>query len=259
VLTTGFDAPLTDVIAVVRPTQSTALHVQILGRGMRLFPGKNNCMVLDYGGNIARHGPIADVQVKSARKGKGKGVAPTRICPQCYAENNARASTCVECDTPLVTDEEKRANAEASALDPMVGNSKPETHDVGHVSARVHVGKESGRTSLAVSFLDTAWQPIATEYVCLEHDGYAQQKAHRWWRAFVDDAPPATCEEGAAAIKAGRMRQVLTLTTKRDGKYKRIVSATFGERPAREPGQDDAAPEEAPRADHVLDDDDIPF
>ncbi|MGB1237390.1 MAG: DEAD/DEAH box helicase family protein [Pseudomonadales bacterium] len=48
VLTTGFDAPHVDVIALLRPTASVSLYQQIVGRGLRLFPGKKDCLVLDY-------------------------------------------------------------------------------------------------------------------------------------------------------------------------------------------------------------------
>ena len=51
VLTTGFDAPHVDVIALLRPTQSVALYQQIIGRGLRLSPGKTDCLVLDYAAN----------------------------------------------------------------------------------------------------------------------------------------------------------------------------------------------------------------
>ena len=51
VLTTGFDAPHVDVIAILRPTESVGLYQQIVGRGLRLSPGKRDCLVLDYAGN----------------------------------------------------------------------------------------------------------------------------------------------------------------------------------------------------------------
>ncbi|MGO2235476.1 MAG: DEAD/DEAH box helicase [Marinomonas sp.] len=51
VLTTGFDAPHVDVIAILRPTQSISLFQQIVGRGLRLSPGKKDCLVLDYTNN----------------------------------------------------------------------------------------------------------------------------------------------------------------------------------------------------------------
>jgi DNA repair protein RadD len=50
VLTTGFDAPHVDLIAILRPTESVALFQQIVGRGLRLSPGKKDCLVLDYTG-----------------------------------------------------------------------------------------------------------------------------------------------------------------------------------------------------------------
>ncbi|CAK8742000.1 Putative DNA repair helicase RadD [Sodalis praecaptivus] len=51
VLTTGFDAPHVDVIAILRPTESVSLYQQIVGRGLRLYPGKTGCLILDYAGN----------------------------------------------------------------------------------------------------------------------------------------------------------------------------------------------------------------
>ena len=51
VLTTGFDAPHVDMIAILRPTESVSLYQQIVGRGLRLSPGKTRCVILDYAGN----------------------------------------------------------------------------------------------------------------------------------------------------------------------------------------------------------------
>jgi len=51
VLTTGFDAPHVDLIAILRPTESVGLYQQIVGRGLRLSPGKADCLILDYAGN----------------------------------------------------------------------------------------------------------------------------------------------------------------------------------------------------------------
>jgi DNA repair protein RadD len=51
VLTTGFDAPHVDFIAILRPTQSVSLYQQIVGRGLRLDDRKQDCLVIDYAGN----------------------------------------------------------------------------------------------------------------------------------------------------------------------------------------------------------------
>ena len=55
-LTTGFDLPRLDTIICLRPTLSSSLWVQILGRGTRLSQGKKDCLVLDFAGNFLRLG-----------------------------------------------------------------------------------------------------------------------------------------------------------------------------------------------------------
>lgn len=57
-LTTGFDVPQVDLIAMLRPTLSPGLYVQTIGRGTRLAKGKTDCLVLDFAGNARRHGPV---------------------------------------------------------------------------------------------------------------------------------------------------------------------------------------------------------
>ncbi|MGL4476310.1 MAG: DEAD/DEAH box helicase family protein [Shewanella sp.] len=51
VLTTGFDAPHVDFIAILRPTESVSLYQQMVGRGLRLAPDKTDCLVIDYAAN----------------------------------------------------------------------------------------------------------------------------------------------------------------------------------------------------------------
>jgi len=55
VLTTGFDAPHVDVVAVLRATESPSLFQQIIGRGLRLADNKKDCLILDFAENIERH------------------------------------------------------------------------------------------------------------------------------------------------------------------------------------------------------------
>jgi superfamily II DNA or RNA helicase len=55
VLTEGFDEPLVDCIIMARPTQSRALYVQCIGRGLRLAPAKKDCLILDLTDNCMRH------------------------------------------------------------------------------------------------------------------------------------------------------------------------------------------------------------
>jgi DNA repair protein RadD len=83
VLTTGFDAPHVDVIAILRPTESNGLYQQIVGRGLRLSEGKNECYVLDYTG--MGHDIYAP---EISDKRPAKDTVPVSVaCPQCGFEN----------------------------------------------------------------------------------------------------------------------------------------------------------------------------
>lgn len=79
VLTTGFDAPHVDVVAILRPTESNSLYQQIVGRGLRLDPGKTDCFILDYTG--MGH-DIYTPEISDKRPSKES--VPVKIsCPQC--------------------------------------------------------------------------------------------------------------------------------------------------------------------------------
>lgn len=93
VLTTGFDAPHVDVIAMLRATESVGLLQQIIGRGLRLCDGKDDCLVLDYAENIERHCPDGDIFNPAIRTVKTKD-NPLMLkvrCPLCEVENEFKA------------------------------------------------------------------------------------------------------------------------------------------------------------------------
>jgi DNA repair protein RadD len=92
VLTTGFDAPHVDVIAMLRATESVGLLQQIIGRGLRVSKGKDDCLILDYAQNIERHCPDGDIfnpNVRTASTGGGSRM--TCKCPQCRVVNEFTA------------------------------------------------------------------------------------------------------------------------------------------------------------------------
>jgi superfamily II DNA or RNA helicase len=68
VLTEGFDAPHTEVIAVARPTKSRALYAQMIGRGTRLSPGKTHCLVVDFVGNAGKHRLVCPADVLAGKE-----------------------------------------------------------------------------------------------------------------------------------------------------------------------------------------------
>ena len=93
VLTTGFDAPHCDVVAILRATESASLLQQIIGRGLRLSDGKDNCLVLDYAENIERHCPDGDVfnpDIKTSNAVDFDGEYLIARCPECGLLNETK-------------------------------------------------------------------------------------------------------------------------------------------------------------------------
>ncbi len=84
VLTTGFDAPHVDVIAILRPTESASLYQQIVGRGLRLSPGKTDCLILDYTG---QDHDIFSPAIEDDKPSNGAVIVDVP-CPQCGVTNH---------------------------------------------------------------------------------------------------------------------------------------------------------------------------
>lgn len=194
VLTTGIDYPAIDLIGMLRPTLSSSLWVQMLGRGMRVTQGKTNCLVLDFAGNTARLGPVDDPEIPGRPKPKlGPGDAPVKICPTCNTYNHTSARFCSYC-----------AHEFPRTSDPISGHSsdKPlmsidtlpviETFRVDSVSYNDHYSKAENR-SIRVTYHCGIRQ--FSEYVSIGGNGLALHKAKNWWMTRSHTDPPASIEE----------------------------------------------------------------
>lgn len=89
VLTTGFDATHVDVVALMRKTESVGLLQQMVGRGLRLHPGKSDCLILDYAENIEKHCPDGDIFNPRIKAVYSASEAPKleAVCEQCDTVN----------------------------------------------------------------------------------------------------------------------------------------------------------------------------
>jgi DNA repair protein RadD len=93
VLTTGFDAPHVDCIAILRKTESVGLLQQVIGRGLRLDHDKTDCLILDYTTNIEDHCPDGDLFAPVIKAGMGTpGTGMPAVCPECSFENTFSAN-----------------------------------------------------------------------------------------------------------------------------------------------------------------------
>ena len=253
VLTTGFNAPHVDLLAMLRPTLSTGLYVQMIGRAFRRAPGKTNALILDFAGNVVRHGPVD--MVKSMRSGgPGEKREPdltdgddddeikAKMCPTCRALVAVYEPTCPDCHyewPPKPARHEPRAQHVAILSTEVI---EPKWLGVTGVRYAIHA-KPGSPDSMRVEY-STGFS-TSRQWICFAHSGRARGNAGIWWRQLGGELPvPATAQEGVDRARK-ELRRVLAIKLKSTGPYPEIVGHHL-------------APEGTERAPQLVDDD-IPF
>lgn len=231
VLTTGFNAPHVDLIGFLRSTLSTSLYVQIIGRGTRLANGKDDCLVLDFGGNVRRHGPVDLIEVRPKRSkanetGKiDEGDIRAKECPECKALVGLAAKVCKHCDYQFTADELAKHEAIADADSAIISTEKvpPKQLPVIKWSFRRH--RKTGKNdSVRVGYI--AGLQEVPEWVLIEHGGQMSDRAHAWWDAHGGQKPrPITTDDFLK--RTHELTLPKTITVKKDGKYMRIIGRSF--------------------------------
>ena len=267
VLTTGFDAPCIDAICVLRATMSPSLFAQIVGRGLRKHESKTEVLVLDFGENIKRHGSLDDPNYgRSSAAFTGTRTTPAeqngrgKECPNCGLDVAARSAECEDCGFVFPVKHESQADHESA----ITGQTPPETWTVTRVTWARHTKKGGGDAppTLRIDYDcmkqgEGFMKQTVSEWVCIEHSGYAQTKAGLWWQARSIANCPETVSEATHLMDRGCCRNPTTITTDKDGKWYRIKSVEFNtEKPAEWADQDE--PVEV-LSEFVGFDDDVPF
>jgi len=82
ILTTGFDEPSIQTVILNRATLSLQLFLQMIGRGSRINVDKTHFNILDFGGNLNRHGDYSEKRLWSVwhEESKGGGIPPVKEC-----------------------------------------------------------------------------------------------------------------------------------------------------------------------------------
>lgn len=237
VLTTGFNAKNVDLIALARPTKSTGLYIQMVGRGTRpiyapghdlttidgrlaaLKAGKPNCRVLDFGGNIARHGPFDDPFIKKPIKGEGD--APFKECPQCGTATGTATRICPTCGHEYPPPE-RLVKVEADAK-PILAPD-PEWVEVTDVSYGLHqkFGGE-GPPTLRVDY--RCGLMTHSEWVCFSHSGYPRTKAEAWW--MRRGPVPIPRDVADAYDRVAELSVPTAIKIRMEGKFTKIAAVTF--------------------------------
>ncbi|MCI0351535.1 MAG: DEAD/DEAH box helicase [Acidobacteriales bacterium] len=233
VLTTGFDAPNVDCIPLLRPTNSPGLYYQMVGRGFRICEGKLDCLILDYGGNVDRHGPVDLVSIFDIAEGK-TGQAPTKECPQCQSVIFAGYATCPHCSYEFPPPDRQRHSGEATDEDILSGSVTDTPYDVLETEYSVWTkasnpsGPKSMRVGYRVAYTD--WQ---YEWICFEHSGYAYEKACGWWRDRSPDPLPKTAQDAVNACRLGAVADTHAILVRSVSgeKFDSIIAYKLGDKP----------------------------
>ena len=222
VLTTGFNAPGVDLIAMLRPTKSVGLYVQMIGRGTRFANGKDNCLVLDFAGNVERHGPIDRIDGRKRKKDDEEGVAPVKTCPDCQTIVHASTRLCPTCgfEFPPPQPDLSRTASTSAILSSQI---RAEWLRVTGVSYHRHE-KPGSPSSLRVEY--ACGLASHREWVCFEHTGYARQKAVQWWQKRLPDLPvPRTVAEAQALCD--QLPVPARISVRPQGRYTEIIGYEF--------------------------------
>ena len=216
----GFNAKRVDCVVMLRPTQSKGLWVQAIGRGLRLHEDKQDCLVLDYGDNIMKHGPI-DIdegeQVKLAKCGQCENMFSRAVkkCPSCGWEIPPVQREIFEAE-----DERERQMHAAKAHAGML-LAKPRWMPVNGVSLRLH--RKAGKPdSVRVEYM--CGMTVVKEWLLLDHGSYGISKARKW----LSDRGLPMYESSADMLEhcTGAMiaNVVKSLLVRYEGKYLRIAA-----------------------------------
>lgn len=218
VLTTGFDDPEIDLIALLRPTKSPVIHVQTIGRGLRIAPKKDHCLVLDFAGNTERLGPINDIVPKKKGKGKEGGEPITKRCPACDTIHHPTKKICEFCGHVF----QFKTLLQGTAKEVDVIKDKEQVWlKVNDVSYQLH-NKKNSPSMMKVTY--TCGLRTYNEYVCVEHRGYAGYKA----KHFLEYRGVTGIKTAIGAVHNSEdLMKPNRILIDKSGKYPRVKEYSF--------------------------------
>lgn len=232
VMTEGTDIPVIDCVALMRPTRSLKLFIQMVGRGLRLSPGKKDCLLLDFGGCLQRFGPVDIAEPETRRKGPDRtkecpecdsivGYFKRRcpdcdfefmppllkVCPECGEENAPGARNCTACGYEWPLELEDTASTDAAFSDDVTPDIQAFDVDRILVSAKV---SKSDRAYLRITYVCDILNQFHKN-IMVGYDGYAGRKAETELRGlmgpFASHGVPESVGEAVALHRDGWLLQ----------------------------------------------------
>lgn len=210
---------------------------------------KANCLVLDFAGNVRRHGPVDAVIVRDKKE---KGAAVEIDDPDLFKVkvDSVRSIACVECSTysPIGTKicadcghvfpeperkikHEKRPEEDVAVLARDLKPVQTIEYPVVRWLAGVHQKLGATNTTMRVSYYAGLME--VPEWVAFEHTGFARTKAEKWWHEHGGSFPaPRTTEEAIRRFEAGEVKMPRAIFTRKEDGWDRIVGRRFAEEAA---------------------------
>lgn len=235
VLTTGFDYPDIDLIAMLRPTESPVLYVQMAGRGLRKKSHTDHCLVLDFAGVVETHGPITNVTPPSKKKKVDGAAAPTKKCPNCEEINHASVRVCTACGEPFP--EAAKPELVLRDIDIMGSGLDDLTMVLTGWSWKRHTSATSGKQMLAVTYYGALSDRPVTEYLSVTHEGYAGEKAWKTLTLMTANAANAGHDFAPGMLADGNLDTIAAemsaappphaIKYRKDGKFYRVSERVY--------------------------------
>lgn len=233
-LLVGFDAPCVDAIFCLRPTKSKGLWEQLCGRGVRLFDGKQNCLLVDMAGNLREHGALGTPSHEKAKR--EKSASHGKICPECEEFVKPLAKECSDCGYLFPEAEQAKVShdyepdTQSSAT--LAGDIC--SYDVSDVLYREHKGKNGKPNTLRIDYVCgygkygsiSEWYSVAPEA-----SDWAKQKAQNLFKARGHElgSPVDTYSFEDLLWKAEHLKKPTRITVDHAGEFPRIIRCEFEE------------------------------
>jgi DNA repair protein RadD len=216
VLTEGWDSPAVDCIIMCRPTKSVGLYVQMVGRGLRPHPDKEDVLILDLSNNCSTHGDPDAPTVEIANKKTGVTLAPTKVCRKCLEINPIAATVCVACGAPFPVAEIEQVNCEVDMKDVVFKRPKkplPFVLIVADHTIEDFISSKGNRMLKLTLVCKVTESSMMKQWVNVFFDfegnasQWSQKKAISLWQNLVETEAPATIEE--AIYRRGELEMSL--------------------------------------------------
>lgn len=150
--TEGVDIPCIDAIVMLRPTRSPVLYVQIVGRGLRLFNGKEDLLFLDYGQVVQNIGSLTNPHIRQARESKKSKQEPEhKVCPACFEYVPKQLTHCQVCNHLFFTERKTKLTEEPDQDSDILAKPKPREIPIKSVQLGYHRSK-NGNECLRISY-----------------------------------------------------------------------------------------------------------